>query len=232
MLNKFIIAILGIALVSALLWGWQSNRAKEEADLQLGLDSSRILQEQFSKARQIKVATVEGSILARSTDPGFLGILKSSQTKKVPFTVDYFVDLSSIDSSDFYWDENSKTLTVEAPDIVVGNPNVDETKAESKLSGIYISRKTGLKLNQKASNAVRIRAEEFAKSPENINKAREQARAAMQDFAQLPLAAVGKDDVTVVTKFPFDGSKSLDRWEVSRSIDDIVREMREERNNP
>lgn len=225
-MNRLIIAVLALALSAALFWGWQSNRAKEEADLQLGLDSSRILQEQFGAARQIKVATVEGNILARSTDPGFLGLLKSSQTKQVPFTVDYYIDLSSIDSSDFYWDEQSKTMTITAPDIVIGNPNIDESKAATKVSGVYISRKAGLNLNQKASNAVRVRAEEFAQSPENITKAREQARAAMQDFAKLPLAAVGKNEVTVVTKFPFDGAKSLDRWQVSRSIEDILRELK------
>lgn len=225
MFNKLIIALLIAICAAALIWGWQSNRAKEEADLQLGLDSSRILEEQFSKARQIKVASVEGSIVARSTDPGFLGLLKSSQTKKVPFTVDYYIDLASIDSSDFYWDESSKTMTIEAPDIVVGKPNIDESKADTKLSGIYISRKTGLKLNQQASQAIRVRAEKFAKEGENIIKARSEARDALSDFAQLPLAAVGKNGVTIVTKFPFDSGKNLDRWEVSRSIKDIAREM-------
>lgn len=228
-MKKLIIALL-LVIGAALIWGWQSNYDKDRANLQLGLDSSRILEEQFSKARQIKVATIEGSIVARSTDPGFLGLLKSSQTKKVPFTVDYYIDLSSIDSNDFYWDENSKTMTIKAPDIVVGAPNIDESRADTKLSGIYISRKTGLKLNQQASRAVRIRAEKFAADADNMNKARAEARQAMSEFAQLPLAAMGENDIRIITKFPFDApadtGENLDRWEVSRSIADIAREMK------
>ncbi len=224
-MNKLIIALLLLISSIAIIWGWQSQRAKQEAELQLGLDSSRILEEQFRKARQIKVASIDGSIVARSTDSGFLGILKSSQTKKLPFTVDYYIDLSSMDSSDFYWDKQSKTMIIEAPDVVVGPPNIDETQADTKFSGIFISRKAGLRLNAAASQMVRTRAEKFAHEADNIIAARKEAREALQDFAQLPLASVGIDDVKIIVKFPFDSEEKIDNWNISRSIQDIASEM-------
>ncbi|MFC4292845.1 DUF4230 domain-containing protein [Sphingorhabdus arenilitoris] len=224
-MRKVAIIVLVLALLGALLWGWQARRGQEQAELQLGLDSSRVLEQQFRAARQIKVAAIDGRIVARSSDDGFFGILKSTQTKSVPFTVDYLVDLSDADASDWRWDEDSRTLIVAIPDVQVGSPNVDESRAVTQQSGIYISREAGLNLNQRAASAVRARAQKFARSPENLQKARAGAKEAVAALARLPLEAAGKSNIKIVVKFPFEGGENLDRWDESRPIADVIREI-------
>lgn len=221
-----ILPVLAVLVAAALIWGWRAQQAKQAAEMQLGIDSSRVLEQQFSKARAIKVATIQGRITAQSSDPGLWGLLQSSQIKAAPFTLDYFVDLSQVDRSDFRWNEASRTLIVQIPDIVLGRPNVDEAGAKAQFSGIYISRGAALRLNKRAATAVMLRARIVAESHENMNKARTAAREAIRDFARLPLEAAGKKGMKIVVKFPFDGSEKLDQWDESTPIEDIVRTHR------
>ncbi|NJM50118.1 MAG: DUF4230 domain-containing protein [Sphingomonadales bacterium] len=223
-MRKVAVAVLLFALLAALFWGWRAQREQAQAQMQLGLDSSRVVEQQFRAARQIKVAAVDGRIVAKSSDDGLWGLLQSSQVKSVPFTVDYLVDLSDVNASDWRWDEERRTLIVAIPDVAIGSPNVDESRAVTEQSGIYISREAGVKLNQRAAAAVRARAQKFAQSPENLQKARAGARDAVAALARLPLEAAGKDDIKIIVKFPFEGGENLDRWDESRPIADVVRE--------
>ncbi|HWH22441.1 MAG TPA: DUF4230 domain-containing protein, partial [Allosphingosinicella sp.] len=134
-LNKNLIVLL-VAVVALLgLFAWSQYNARVEAERTLGLEASRVVAEHFSKAAAVKVGTLSGKTVARAEDEGFLGLVKSEQTTTIPFTVDYFVDVSRLGERSYRWDPETKTLTVDIPDVTVAQPNIDETAAKSAQNG-------------------------------------------------------------------------------------------------
>ena len=225
-----------LALVAALaiigvlaLFAWSQYSARQEAERTLGLDASRVLSERFSKASALKVGTLRGEVLARGNDKGFMGVVPSEQTTKVPFTVDYFVDLTKIDQRSYRWDAASRTLTVEVPDVTVAKPNIDEQAAQVSQKGIFISRRAALELGRQTSKRAAARSQQVAQKPENLAKARENARSAVVSMAQGSLAAVGFGDVRVAAAFPWEAkapSLTSEQWDRSRRIEDVLEERR------
>lgn len=221
-----VVALLVVLLLAAIGYAWYAKRQAAEAERQLGLDSTRVVQTYFQQARALKVLTLGGAIVAKSNDPGFAGLLPSSQTTKLPFTVDYFIDLTKLRPRDYRWDAARRTLVVKLPDVSVGMPNVDETTAQTTQDGVFISRDAGLRLAQSTSRAVVARASEVAKRPENIERARRQARDAMTTMTRAPLEAAGVTRVTVSVGFPWDTERSDESWDRTRSIGEVLRDTR------
>ena len=224
-----IAAIIAAAGIFAILFmAWRSDRAREAAEMQLGLDSSRVISVSFEKAREVKVYSGKSVITARTTDPAFFKILSTSQTKKIPVTFDYFINLKKVDQSDYRWNKDTQTLIVTMPDITIGSPNANEEAAEIEQVGLYISREAGIRMNRNAARAVRLRAMEEARKPENILAARESARTFMTEFTRAPLKAAGLSNVKIAVRFPFDSKNANDRWDESRPVADIMREYKSE----
>jgi hypothetical protein len=194
-----------VAIVALLgLFAWSQYSARMEAERTLGLDASRVVAEHFSKAAALKVGTLSGKTVARGTDQGFMGMLESEQTTTIPFTVDYFVDVSRIDQRSYRWNPETKTLSVEIPDVTVAAPNIDETAARSQQSGLYISRRASLELAKQTSSRAAARSRQAAQKPENLKRARENARAVVARMAEGPLAAPGIGDVQVGMSIPWE----------------------------
>ena len=216
-------------LIAALLgyFAWSQYSARVEAERTLGLAASRIVSAHFSNAAAVKVGTVQGQVLARGEDKGFLGLIPSEQTMKMPYSVDYFIDLSKLGPRSYRWSARSRTLTVDVPDVAPGAPNVDEAKSESQQRGWFISRGAALNLARVASQRAAAQSRVEAAKPEHLNAARENARKVVAEMAAGPLRAAGLDDVRVAVTFPWEpkgGGRPVEQWDVSRSVEDVLKE--------
>ena len=226
--SLMLVVLAVVALIG--LFAWSQYRARLEAERTLGLDASRVVAEHFSKAAAVKVGTLTGKTVAKGTNEGFLGLVKSEQTTTIPFTVDYFVDVTRVDESSYRWNPETKTLTVDIPDVTVAKPNIDETAARSSQSGLYISRQASLDLARQTSQRAAARSMQAAQKAENMQKARENAKAVVARMAQGPLAAAGLDEVRVEVSFPWEPKNASDapteRWDQSRRIEEVLEERK------
>ena len=219
--------ILGVLvlLAGAGLLIWSQREARLDAERQLGLDASRVVAESFSKAAEVKVGTLRGRVLARGEDQGLLGVVRSEQVTAMPFSVDYTVDLEALGPGAYRWDAERKLLTVSIPDVEVGQPNIDETRASSQQKGVFISRRAARELATQTSRRADLQSREAARKPEHLSRARENARAVIARLAQGPLAAAGMADVRVEVSFPWESAgqpgEQIDR---SRRMQDVVDE--------
>jgi Protein of unknown function (DUF4230) len=219
-----------LLLLAAALLGyfvWTQYAARREAENKLGLDASRIVSVQFTDRAEIKVGEVTGQVTARGTDKGFMGILSSETVAVLPFAVDYHIDVSGLGASAYRWDKESRTLTIDVPDVTAGKPNIDEARARVQQKGVFISRRASQDLFRQISQRAEARSAQEAQKPEHLNKARENARAVLTNMAQGPLTAAGIEDVRVAVSFPWEpksaatGSTQMDR---SRRVEDVLKE--------
>jgi hypothetical protein len=229
-MRKGLIVLLAAAVGLLGLFAWSQHSARMEAERTLGLDASRVVAAHFSKAAALKVGTLSGKTVAKGTDERFMGLIKSEQTTTIPFTVDYFVDVSRIDQRSYRWDPETKTLSVEIPDVTVAEPNIDETAAKSHQSGLYISRRASLELARQTSQRAAARSREAAQKPENLKRARENARSVVARMAKGPLGAAGMGDIRVAVSFPWEARAGRDapaeRWDQSRRMEDVLEERK------
>lgn len=227
--RAWIIAAVIVAALLAALWAWRTQQARREAELQLGLDSSRVVAQAFAATNQLKVSQLSGKVTARAQDPGRVAVLASSQTVTAPFMVDYFVDLGTVSSADFAWNAQTRELVIAVPDPVPANPNVDEGAAQVTQTGLFISRNASLRLSQATTRAMTLRARTEAAKPENMAKAREAARAALRRNAMAPLEAAGIDIADIEVRFRSEGRTNDDVWDLTTRIEDVPAKLEEMR---
>ena len=131
------LAIAALVLVLLLAsWQWRAaeeRRRDEEIATAEGL--ARVLTATFAGRTDLKVSNISGTIDVTSVDRG--PIFSSEQRATLPFSVDYYVDLSKVDADDARYDPRSRTLTVEVPPVRIAEPNIDLTKGKV-LSLIHI----------------------------------------------------------------------------------------------
>jgi hypothetical protein len=219
-------AVLAAFLLVAALAVWWANARADRAERQLGLDAARTLSETFTKARDLRVATLSGEVIARGSDPGFANLLPTSMTVRYPYSIDYFIDLRRIDDTAYRWDEATRTMTVRLPDVVPARPNVDAGGATRiGTTGMFMSRDAAQRLNGQVAARAALRASESAKKAEHLDRARASAREAMQDLVGTPLRAAGLGEVKVVVRYPWEAETSGApvRWEESRTLEQVTR---------
>lgn len=225
---KLFIAAIAVLAAGAAIW-WAHDRA-ERAERQLGLDAARTLSETFAKARDLRVATLSGEVIARGSDPGFAQLLPTTMTVRYPYKVDYFVDLRRIDAASYRWDAASRTMTVRLPDVVPARPNVDASQAvRIDTSGVFMSRDAAQRLNAQVAARAALRAAAAAAERRHLDRARASARDAMQALVATPLQAAGLGEVRVVVRYPWepDEGGSPVRWDESRSLDRVYANSRQ-----
>lgn len=220
--------VLALLLIAAAgLYAWRQSVAREEAERQLGLDASRVLSVHFSAAAQIKVGALSGEVVTRGRTESLGGLVRSEQTVKAPYAVDYFVDVSRLGPANYRWDADTRTITVEVPDVVPATPNIDEANAQANQSGLWISRGAGLELARQTSRRAAQRAAETAKRPEHLDRARQNARIVIERLASAPLEAAGLGEVRVAVRFPWEGrpgTRDGEYLDASRPIADVLKE--------
>ena len=217
------VVIIIIAILIAIFFAHRAEEKRQQEDLAQAQGIARVLSATFSRQNALKVGEVSGTFDVTSVDPGMIRILKSSQKVTLPFSIDYSVDLSGLDASDYRWDAEHRRLLVEAPAIKVGDPNVDESRRSTiATSGIFVTREAADNLSRRAAGLANRAAVKEANKPEHLAKARENARASIASLLETPLEVAGLGNVEVVVRFPGEGTRNTERWDTSPSIAEVL----------
>lgn len=221
------LAALAVLAALALLAFLAIDRYRERyvATVDDGGDAvTQLVSARLSGASSLKVASLTGVVQSHATDIRGFGWLRSDLVIKMPYSVDYFVDVSRIGPDQVEWNEKTGTLIVNAPDIAVARPNIDEARRSMvQTTGVIVTRAAGEALSLRASQQATGKAQAAAGSPERIAQAREYARAALVRLIGAPLRALGHGNARVIVTFPKERRRANgERWDVSRSIEEVT----------
>lgn len=225
--NLLIAAALAVIAAAAWLsWDRFAETRLETLPEEGGAPVTQIVTAKLTGSGTLKVAELSGIVQATASDIRGLGWLRSDQVVKMPYSVGYFVDLSKLGSDDLQWDAQSRTLIVDAPDVTAAAPNTDEGRRTLvETSGLFVTRSAAEALSQRTSIRAAAVAQKEAASPERMAQAREMGRQAVARLLAQPLAAAGLGDVRVVVTFPPErAAQNRERWDVSKSVDQVMRE--------
>ena len=188
-----------IALLAAVAWlGWRAFFYEEEGD---PVGSAMLA---FEKQNSLTVFSSRFEVVAESEDTrGLLGVdlLKSRQAAIIPATVEYRLDLSSMDRDRFEWDAESERLDVVLPALRISRPNLDEAQQKVFTEGSWVTRDASADLARNNSLQAEKRAAAFAKNPQVLALARQAAKEAVRQNLAIPLQIAGYSDVTVEVRF-------------------------------
>jgi hypothetical protein len=193
--------MLFIAMLALSAWlGWRAFFYKEEGDV---VGSAMMA---FEKQNALTVFSSRFEVVAESTNmprvgPVPVGALESRQAMIVPAMVEYRLDLSGMDRSDFAWDPATETLDVVLPGLRITRPNLDEAGARYFTEGLFVSRGASVSLSRNNSRQAEERARTFARNPEILALARGAARQAVRQNLAIPLQVAGYGNVTVNVRF-------------------------------
>lgn len=188
-------------MAAALAWlAWEKWGPQDEGDI---VATSMLA---FEKQNSLTVFSSRFDVVAESTSTPSIGpldldLLESRQAMIVPATVEYRLDLSGMEASDFVWDETTQVLEVELPEIAVSTPNINEGQARFFTDGVWVSRDASASLSRSNSQIAERRAREFASNAEIMGLARTAAREAVQQNLAIPLQVAGFGDVDVRVRF-------------------------------
>ena len=192
-----------IVLLAAAAWlGWRAFFYHEEGD---PVGSAMLA---FEKQNSLTVFSSRFEVVAESEDRrGIMGVdlLKSRQAAIIPATVEYRLDLSTMDRDRFEWNDSNDTMTVVLPQLRISRPNLDEAAQKTFTEGTYVSRDASADLARNNSRQAERKAAEFAKNPEVLALARQAAKDAVRQNLAIPLEVAGYGNVTVNVRF--DGEK-------------------------
>lgn len=174
------------------------------------------------KAGDLRVSRLTGIVQGVGRDVRGFGMLQSQRVVKSPFEVDYFVDLSKLNASQFRYDTKTRTLLVRAPGVRVGRPDIDESRTTfDNTDGLFVTRAAMAAMQrQVATSAMRVATAE-ARKPENLAAAKERAREAIARLFAAPLQAAGIK-ATVTVRFADDPVKNDEQWDLSRSLEEVL----------
>ncbi|WP_421990145.1 DUF4230 domain-containing protein [Qipengyuania sp.] len=188
-----------VVLLAAVAWlGWRAFFYQEEGD---PVGSAMLA---FEKQNSLTVFSSRFEVVAESVDRrGVLNLdlLESRQAAIIPATVEYRLDLSSMDRDRFAWDEEGEELTVTLPPLRISRPNLDEAAQKTFTEGTYVSRDASADLARNNSQQAERKAAEFAKNPQVLALARQAAKEAVRQNLAIPLQVAGYGDVTVDVRF-------------------------------
>ena len=188
-----------IVLLAAVAWlGWRAFFYQEEGD---PVGSAMLA---FEKQNSLTVFSSRFEVVAESVDRrGVLNIdlLESRQAAIIPATVEYRLDLSTMDRDRFAWDAGSETLSVVLPALRISRPNLDEAAQTTFTEGTYVTRDASTDLARNNSQQAERKAAAFAKNPEVLALARQAAKDAVRQNLTIPLQMSGYGDVTVNVRF-------------------------------
>ncbi|MEZ5680413.1 MAG: DUF4230 domain-containing protein [Erythrobacter sp.] len=188
-----------IALLAATAWlGWRAFFYQEEGD---PVGSAMLA---FEKQNSLTVFSSRFEVVAESEDKrGVLGVdvLRSRQAAIIPATVEYRLDLSSMDRDRFEWDAEGERLDVVLPPLRISRPNLDEAQQKVFTEGNWVTRDASADLARNNSLQAERRAAAFAKNPQVLALARQAAKEAVRQNLAIPLQVAGYGDVAVEVRF-------------------------------
>ena len=188
-----------IVLLAAVAWlGWRAFFYQEEGD---PVGSAMLA---FEKQNSLTVFSSRFEVVAESEDKrGIMSVdlLKSRQAAIIPATVEYRLDLSSMDRDRFEWDAEGERLDVVLPALRISRPNLDEAQQKVFTEGNWVTRDASADLARNNSLQAERRAAAFAKNPQVLALARQAAKEAVRQNLAIPLQVAGYGDVTVEVRF-------------------------------
>lgn len=164
-------------------------------------------------ARYVAVVTSKQSQLGFTTE----------KTLIMPGMVRYEVDMGKLTQADVAWDGTSKTLSVRLPAVEADGPQVDLNAVREYGSGGVLTTFTDAEKNLDAANrrAGQIELIRQAREPAMIKLARDATRRAVERSFAMPLRAAGID-ATVAVRFADEPIATTERWDTSRSLQDVL----------
>ena len=226
--KAIILVIVGLSVVGASLL-FNEKQKRKKAEDELALQTARTLTEIFQGKSALKVAEITGKANSgQVTTSSAGGIFHPTLNVSAPYKVQYFVNLQSIDRSDYRWDSETATMFIKVPEITVEDPAIDFSKAEMKFGGVFVSRDASARLQKEGGRRMIVASTKTARRDDNLAKARREARDAISNFVAGPLRAAGRGDVSVKVQFPFeDRPEGVDdeRWDMSRTIEEVMADI-------
>ncbi|MDB5688708.1 MAG: hypothetical protein JWL91_584 [Sphingomonas bacterium] len=225
-------ALLLIGVAAAGLIGWKLYQERyivtAAEDRPGGPAVTQIVSARLAGMRQLKVAQLSGTVQATASDVRALGWLRSDQIVKMPYSVDYFVDLSKLGAGELEWHADTRTLIVDAPDVTVATANTEEGRRTLvRTTGMFVTRAAAEELSRRTSRNAQAKAEQEASSPERMAQAREHAKRAIAGLMAAPLGAAGFHDTRILVTFPGErGVRDGERWDQSRNPRAVLAERR------
>ena len=229
--TPLVAALLIMSVGGAMLVGWRHYDRDYVVSVEDdGSAVTKVVAERFAGASSLKVSEMSGTI-QRAQDVRGFGVLKSDQVVKMPFSVDYFIDVSRIGADDLEWNADSRTLIVNAPDVKAAKPNVDEAgRTLVRTNGLFVTRQAGEELSRSVSAHAQRRAEQEARSPARMARAREFGRAALAKLMTAPLEAAGQGGARVIVTFPAErAGDNREQWDVTTPINEVLANRRADR---
>lgn len=226
-------AALVLLFAAGAMWlGWQRyDRDYVVAVEEDGSAVTKVIAAKIAGVSSLKVSELNGTIQSSAQDVRGFGLLKSDQVVKMPFSVDYFVDVSGLDAGDLEWNEQTRTLIVNAPDVMPGKPNVDESRRTLvQTNGLFVTRQASEALSRRVSAHAQSRALATARSPERMAQARDYGRAAIGKLMTAPLNAAGYGDARVIVTFPPERKgRNREQWDVTTPINEVLANRQRQR---
>ena len=191
--------LLVAALLAASLWlGWRAFIYQEEGD---PVASAMLA---FKKQNSLVVFASHFEVVAESEYRQTVGpvtVRTVRQAAIIPASIDYRLDLSDVDASDFVWDEEAQTLSVTLPQLQTSRPNLDEAQARIFTEGLLNTGGSQQLLSEKNSQIAEEKAQAFAKNPEVLALARNAAKDAIRQNLAVPLQVAGHEKARVEVTF-------------------------------
>jgi hypothetical protein len=221
--------LVALLLLGAFLW-WRvqsAERERQREELAQAQGIVRVLSATFGPQAALKVGEIKGTLDVTSVDPGAVPLLRSAQKATVPYTVGYTLDLKDLGADDYRWDPDRRTLTIRVPLVRPDPPNIDESRRQVQgTQGLFVTRGAATNLQRRASALATNEARAIAAEPAQLAKAQANAEALVARLAKTPLEAAGLGPVNVRVVTPVSGSPDTERWDVSRSIEEVLAERR------
>lgn len=191
--------ILLAAWVATCQWRASEERRRDE-EIATAEGLAQVVSSTFAGRTDLKVSNVSGTIDVTSVNRGT--IFDSKLKATLPYSVDYFVDLSGLGPDDARYDPATHTLLIKIPDVRVADPNIDLTRGKvGEAEGFWVSRGASANLVNRALKLTRAKAGENARKPEYVGRAKQEARDRIAALLEVPLKTTKFDDVKVVVRF-------------------------------
>lgn len=221
-------AILVLILLAATCQWRAAEEQRREEEIATAEGLAQVLTATFAGRTDLKVSNISGTIDVTSVDRG--PIFSSEQRATLPFSVDYFVDLSKVDIGDTRYNPQSRTLTIEVPTVRIAEPNIDLTKGKvGSAEGFWVSRRASADLIRRGLTLTKAQAEKTAAKPANVQRARDEARQRIQALLKLPLEAAGHEDVRVAVRFAGEPGQDPSYLDASVTYNEAIEEARRRR---
>ncbi|OWK27786.1 DUF4230 domain-containing protein [Sphingomonas mucosissima] len=188
-----------------------------------GVATAQVVAATLYGRSDLRVSQLSGVVQGTARSSRLWGWLNASQVVKAPFEVNYFVNLSRLDASDFRMSEDGRRIEITVPDVTVERPNVDLARTSlNNVAGVFVTRSAMAEMGAKVAASAQRTAAERANNAENRAKARDYGR---QAIARLFAGALSAARVDAQVSVRFEGEAppaNGERWDESRSLKEVL----------